>query len=459
MLPLVITWLGLLSPIWLTAAPPGVPTSVIAEDDALVLGTTRGLYRYEGGVWSLVMARGEVRDLARGAAAIWIASGRQLYAWSDGSHEPRVVPLAAGARVRGLAVDHDERVWVATDVGLFVRDLDASAFRRSLALPPGEVSHVRAHAREVWVAREGSLWTGDGAEFEPRIRGVSEGWWELNGLVSWRDGVLLSVPNGFWYVTPDVAERLDPNLGVIRGVVRKGSSVYLASDRGVYSLERDLLHPKLELTSRAHTFARRSGDVVVATSEGVALLRAVPLNALASSPTRSDRAEIVRLHRLALAYQGLSPIRLRQAESRARKSAYLPEVSARFGLARDRSRDADHDQTFSSGETRQLFDTSSANDSAIDLDFEFSWDLGELRRPDDLLAISRERRQLIELRDQVLERINRVYFERERVLLQLGAASLDPPHEVELKLRATELTASLDAWTGGAFSRDQGDEQ
>ncbi len=79
--------------------------------------------------------------------------------------------------------------------------------------------------------------------------------------------------------------------------------------------------------------------------------------------------------------------------------------------------------------------------------------------------MSRETRQVIALRDDVLDEINQLYFERQRVLLKLDVLSLnlDPGHREPgreglageralLLTRAAELAAGLDAWTGGWFS-------
>ena len=63
-------------------------------------------------------------------------------------------------------------------------------------------------------------------------------------------------------------------------------------------------------------------------------------------------------------------------------------------------------------------------------------------------------RELIELRDEVLDEINQLYYERRRVLLE-RALLPDPasPEAERLALRARELGAGLDAWTGGWWSR------
>ena len=64
---------------------------------------------------------------------------------------------------------------------------------------------------------------------------------------------------------------------------------------------------------------------------------------------------------------------------------------------------------------------------------------------------------MIELRDDVLDEITQLYFERQRVRRALAAAVSDDPAERErLALRAAELAAGLDAWTGGWFTRRTG---
>jgi hypothetical protein len=63
-------------------------------------------------------------------------------------------------------------------------------------------------------------------------------------------------------------------------------------------------------------------------------------------------------------------------------------------------------------------------------------------------------RELIELRDEVLDEINQLYFERRRVLLERSQLPDPASAEAErLALRARELAAGLDAWTGGWWSR------
>ena len=80
-----------------------------------------------------------------------------------------------------------------------------------------------------------------------------------------------------------------------------------------------------------------------------------------------------------------------------------------------------------------------------------SWDLGDAVFNLDRIDVSREARLVIQLRDDVLDEVNQLYFERQRVLASLDAPPADTPVAL-LRLRAAELASGLDAWTGGWFS-------
>jgi hypothetical protein len=79
------------------------------------------------------------------------------------------------------------------------------------------------------------------------------------------------------------------------------------------------------------------------------------------------------------------------------------------------------------------------------------WDLGDTRFDPEAIDVSREAREVIELRDDVLDEITQLYFERQRALD--GLASAPPAEQRALALRADELAAGLDAWTGGWFGQ------
>ena len=443
-------------PVHLGGLPPGVPTRVLETPRGLLLGSDAGLYRLGRAGWRLVLTRGGVRDLARGADETFIATGAGLFVWPDGSEVPRPVGLGAGARVLAVAVDAAGRVWAGTEVGLFSRAPGAPTFRREIGLPAGAVPGVRAVGDDVFAATYGRLWhRRPGGDFEARLRRLRDGWWELRGAVAVADAILLAVPRGLWRMGAGDDEAIDPGLGELFAIAASDDTGFVASDRGVFpvSLQDATVVTGAGLVNAAAFDVALAGSrVLVVSAAGVEAIPLARRAAVRLSAPAARSPALPDLHRAVLAYQGLGPAQMNRADELAKSAALLPEVRLGFGFDQGRISTSDADQIFSSGALRQLSDRTSRNDRAFDLSLQFVWDLQEHREPGRVIAVSRERRELIELRDQVLERVNRLYFERLRVLGELasGAASAE---RVELELRVRELAAQLDAWTGGRFSR------
>ena len=82
------------------------------------------------------------------------------------------------------------------------------------------------------------------------------------------------------------------------------------------------------------------------------------------------------------------------------------------------------------------------------------WELGDFLYSKEQRDISKEARELVELRQDVLEQVTLYYFDRRsaRIDMILNPPA-DPYSRVEMLLRIQQLNASLDTLTGGYFSR------
>jgi len=173
-----------------------------------------------------------------------------------------------------------------------------------------------------------------------------------------------------------------------------------------------------------------------------------------SGPEPGGVSELPRLHARVLAYAGLSPDHFRRLRAGLARRGWWPDVALRAGGAFDRDQRSAHDQTFTYGELHDLHDASTDRSWDYDASITLAWELGDIAYPDDAPELSREARQVIGLRDNVLDEVNQLYFDRRRALLALDAhPDKGSPEAVALRLRAEELAAGLDAWTGGWFSR------
>ncbi|MEE3332490.1 MAG: hypothetical protein VX246_16610 [Myxococcota bacterium] len=201
--------------------------------------------------------------------------------------------------------------------------------------------------------------------------------------------------------------------------------------------------------------ATTSGLVRAGRVAGAAAVDKLPRRAASGPPTAAfdTTAALARLHRLALEHLSLDPLRQREWRQRADRRGWWPEVDVQIGYGGSRDLGFDEDQAYISGGHRQLYDRDRARADDWDASLSFTWDLTDAIFDAEVLDVAREERLWISLRDDVLDEINQLYFERRRVLLELASA-LDARsiEAARLRLRASELAAGLDAWTGGAFT-------
>ena len=84
----------------------------------------------------------------------------------------------------------------------------------------------------------------------------------------------------------------------------------------------------------------------------------------------------------------------------------------------------------------------------------FSWNLCNLVWNDDQTSIDTRSRLMVELRNDVLNEVTHLYYERRRLEFEMAMSPVrDLPVELDKEVRLEELTAGIDALTGGYFSR------
>jgi hypothetical protein len=459
----------------------------------LAIGDARGLaIGTPGEALRRVTLRGPVRDVAFAGAA----SGRLLVATDAGLF--RVDP-EAGARSIALAPGHAARdvariatqpgaAAVATADGVFV-SADGLAWQRaSRHWPTGAASAVSLRTTpsgfECWAIIEGRVW---GVELHDDGTSLRQGAARRlilpeapsgNGPVDVAFGIdsadavvlfsnALAVRAGRESQWRILRPTLAPGARIERLVAAYGL-VWLATDRGLWwapALDQNWTRaaspvgtqPVGDLVGRGdRLFAANATAVREAREPAPAPAPApAPRPVQSALPIPGGDPSIAALQRAVLAYIDLGPAQIRGLRRGVAKRGWLPIMTVRAGGGVDRDHDIDFDEAFVSGDTRYLVDRSRSSGHDFDALLTLSWDLGDIAYHPEAIDVSKEAREVLKLRDDVLDEVNQLYFERRALLAQLamGGAALAPPEALRLRLRAAELAAGLDAWTGGWFRR------
>jgi hypothetical protein len=449
-------WLGPADgPLVPVARVRGVHEIAFARDGALWIAGESGLRRWRAGHAREALGVGgdAVVRRIRGAGGRWIAAasdGLHLHR-GDGPWQRLDLPLPAGPVV-ALAV---ARAGPGLRLGAVI---DGVAHWLTLEDADAGVPAARGWSR-VGTAGEGTraaadVWLADDAE---------EGWTLLRNGCLWRSVPRAGAAAGCAPLPPG---------GEARRLFRAGGRWWLASDRGLLVAEAAAGPWRREApplgSLEAHALAGGEGRLFVGTERGLLVSRAaVPASPGALAPAAGAVSDLPAallgergdppleaVRRAALAYLDLGAPRLRRLRRGAERRGWLPTVALRLDRDRDRSRRDDFDEAFVSGGLRSLVDRQDDRGASFGASLSLEWDLGDVLYHPESVDVSRETRELVELRDDVLDEIHHLYFERRRVLLELLALPAGRPLEAaRLRLRADELAAGIDAWTGGWFGR------
>jgi hypothetical protein len=469
----------------LADAGAGAALATHEASGRLAFGDARGVLVGEGpSALRRVARRGPVRDVAfLPDATLLVATERGLFHVDRDGRETDRSP-APGTRARGVArvaaagglvvaatgagafVSRDARTWQRVDAGLAEGAADALALR---AAPGGG---------ELWIVIEGDLWSArlsDAANGRPRATGVLRER-PFDGAVGRgiRDVLLGSGSEDVLVVSDDaLAVRgagepgwrvLRPALppgSVVQRLARAGGWLWIATDRGL-SFAASPEGP----WERARGPAA-SQSVVAVAALGARLFAAGDAGLLVGEPEgrspagSADRAAGVELppgppiawvQSAALAYLELHPETIQALRRGAARRGWFPALDLTLAADREHAIVRDHDEAFTSGAYHELHDRSRDRQRDYAAALRLSWDFGDVAYDPESLDVAKEAREVIELRDDVLDEVNQLYHERRRALLELETAP-DPREAERLRLRADELAAGLDAWTGGWFGR------
>lgn len=146
-------------------------------------------------------------------------------------------------------------------------------------------------------------------------------------------------------------------------------------------------------------------------------------------------------------YAQTSPELVEQWLRQSRLFGALPEL--KVGYANAYAYDLDWD--YLSDQTQTL--DQAAEDVDQDWKVEVKWELDKLVMSSERIRVISEVGDVVKLRDKVLSEATTVYFERRRLQVEmLLNPKADLRGQVIDQLRLMELTANLDAMTGGMFS-------
>lgn len=239
---------------------------------------------------------------------------------------------------------------------------------------------------------------------------------DINYALIGRGRIFLAVQNGVFECAGDFCKQLYRgadfnNCGQL--ALDSGGNLYSACDRGLYIMP---------VSENKKARAIKPDDSGLEGSQDAVLLRREP--------------GIREIQQEAIKYAEVYPEKISNWRKQARLKAFLPEL------------DLTYDKTVF---TSTSFPQGRGFVGPLDWGVSLSWDLGDLIFSTEQTSIDARSRLMVQLRDDILDEVTRLYFERRRLQLELMGRdlSLSLKAKSEKELRLEELTALIDGLTGG----------
>ncbi len=164
-----------------------------------------------------------------------------------------------------------------------------------------------------------------------------------------------------------------------------------------------------------------------------------------------NEPSIQTVHNMAMVYSKSNPQLVESWLNAVQRAYLLPKLNVQYEKELDNATRFDYTSD-EAGVPEAIADyLQSENDDKVVVKVE--WRLDKLVMSSEQIRIINESQKTVKLREKLLDEVTRLYFDRRR--LQVDQL-LKPPRsiedQIENELRLQEMTANLDALTGGAFS-------
>lgn len=399
--------------------------AVIADDKGIYLGTGDGFF-YKYGNSQVWQRAGDeaVYLISQDHQYLYVGTARELFRFNKANRDIKVI-FSLGAREEGFD-NEDVEQYSGTNALQQIKAMDILS---------GETSIIYiATTKGVFLSsNQGESWDrfdSEGLPFED-ITSL---------LVLNQDDLFVGTRKGVfrYYHNQRIPLYKGMETNNVNFLARNNSGIiFAATDKGVFRM-RNFSEGDNELFSAVSSEGR----------EQEALLPYVGYDQLMKA--FNHEPTISEVQKIAIDYAEVSDKKIKSWRVAARCKALLPTLSVGVDRA---SSDLYH---WDSGANP---DTLIRGDDYLDWDASVSWDLSDLVWSTDQTSIDSRSKLMVELREDILDEVTRLYFERRRLQIELLKAQSGVPDSggsdprLEKEMRIAELTALIDALTGGEFSR------
>ena len=390
--------------------------------DTIYIVTSRHLYRLKEGLEKLFSSPDDesIFTAAKHRGLLYLGTSQGLHFASEDALIWRKIKSFSNFSISFLEPSGDD-LYLATEKGVYLLK-DGEKVERLFVMRKEEAigeEGLSAQIIKVDVLNKGYLWLGTNQGlFISEDKGVN-----------WRRLYMSGIDN--------------LSINCLAQTKLQANTIYLGTTKGLFMVDLKRNKSKQLFEGLYSSYISwieftPEGRIYLATSKGLFE------NDYFSAADTEDSLGVVlegepsvgEIQEAALHYNEVHPDKIRKWRQGLKYRALFPSV----GL--------DYDKTinYDSGSDKYYI-------GPYDWGVSFSWNVGDLLWNSYEDDVDTRARLNTQLRLDVLNEINRVYFERVRLRRELNRANLSEEDLFKKKLRLAELTAIIDGYTGGYFSK------
>lgn len=395
-----------------------------SQSNTLYLAGTRNCYRIDETAKRIFTAgeSANINYITKKGTKLYIGTSQGLYYAEESLLNWKIVPGLRNNNIYSME-PFGGNLYIACDAGVYVMQSDESLDRLFITRNGQESSGIRVMLVRADPMTPGRLWLCT-------TKGV---FYSSDEGQTWQRFFISGVGN---VVINQLAQ---PPMNA--------DTLYVCSNSGLFKVDIDSgestpLFEGISTSKIRWMDFTATGDIYLATDQGLFRNTRSPDRPVATPGNLQDllagEPSIEEVQEAALYYNSVHPQKTGSWRKRVKYRALMPRLSL------------DYDKTIGSSFTSSgYYYAEGPNDWGVSL----TWDLDELIWNSYEDDIDNRTKLTTQLRMDILDEVNRLYFERLRLKHELAKADPNSEGTFLQELRYNELTATLDGYTGGLYSQ------